>query len=285
MITITLNRLIEVYNALLSDKLPRSYVESWACELLQHEENGSLLYEPSAQEELIRELLYNLFGCDERLPEDRARMIWTNEDIVEFLTEMGFRMESGLIVPEEIRYASKMHLRKITHLFDHSTAVFRVINRTETTRPEEYLFEDTDYALIPEEKQGYFFIKALRISASGIEKCFMDMQTEGRKSKWVVRRQTGRTVSVEEIGRQEAASVIPAIASEQYGKNADLYFAEKNPWVGIHVLKSGLPLARNKDVVRNDLYALKNRIRELRKTGEIIGGESLSGKMSRSKKR
>lgn len=285
MVTVTLNQLIEIYNALLSGKLSRREADRWAWEMMQHEDHRNLVYEPAEQEDLIWELLYNLFGCDERCIEDRNRMIWTNEDLVGFLTETGFTVQNGQIVPEKIHYEPKKHLKRITDLFDHDiTTVFRVINSSDTIDPAEYLIEHTDYALIPDEQGGYFFIKALRISASGVENCFMDMQIDGRKAKWVVRRKNGRIV-VEEIALQTAASVIPAIASEQYGNNTDLYFAEENPWEGIHVLKCGLHIARNKNAVKNDLYALKNRIKELQKTSEITKMASLWQKSNLRKKR
>ncbi|MDO5664670.1 MAG: hypothetical protein Q4G63_05370 [Bacteroidia bacterium] len=264
MVTVTLNHLIEVYNAILSGKRSRSDADRWAWQMMQHGDNRNLAYEPPQQQDLIWELLYNLHGIDEYCMEDHSKHLWQDEDIVKFLIRTGFTVENGQITSDKIHYFPPKQFITLQDLFNFPhKSVFSVTNSHQTPYPEEYTFEETAYALIPPEKKRYFFIKALRITASDIENCFMDMQTDGRKSRWLVR-QKNIGIIVEEIARQTDASVIPAIASEQYGSNTSLYFAKENPWVGIHVLKGGLEIAQNKDAVRKDLYAVKDQIKQLR---------------------
>ena len=55
-------------------------------------------------------------------------------------------------------------------------------------------------------------------------------------------------------------SVIPAIASDRYGRNSELYYAEENPRLGFKILKAGLNKARDKEIVKDDIAMLKDEI-------------------------
>ncbi|MDO5664669.1 MAG: hypothetical protein Q4G63_05365 [Bacteroidia bacterium] len=150
----------------------------------------------------------------------------------------------------------------ISNIFFHSTInVFKVINFFDVENPEEYLLTPTAFELIPDEDDDsarFYFIKALQVFTDKTVPCYMSMDTDERISEFVVK-QTETGIVLEEMDAQEH-SVIPAIASDRYGCNSELYYAKENPKIGMEILKAGLKKAHNKDAVKEDIVLLRDEI-------------------------
>ena len=141
-------------------------------------------------------------------------------------------------------------------------SVFKVMNFFEAKDPAKYLLMPTAFELIPDEDDDsarFYFIKALQVFADKTVPCYMSMDTDERISELVVKK-TATGIVLEEMDGLEH-SVIPAIASDRYGCNSELYYAGENPQIGLDILKSGIQKARNKDVVKEDIAMLKDEIR------------------------
>ena len=140
-------------------------------------------------------------------------------------------------------------------------SVFKVMNFFEAEDPAEYLLMPTAFELIPDEDDDsarFYFIKALQVFADKTVPCYMSMDTDERLTEYVVKK-TETGIVLEEMDGQEH-SVIPAIASDRYGRNSELYYAEENPRLGFEILKAGLNKARDKEIVKDDIAMLKDEI-------------------------
>lgn len=97
--------------------------------------------------------------------------------------------------------------------------------------------------------------------------CYMNMIMPERISEFVVK-QNENGITVFENLYDQKNSVIPAIASEEYG-NPELYYAKENPEVGMEVLKKGMLIAKNKDAVGEDMDYIYEEIKtQLKKSSE-----------------
>ena len=73
----------------------------------------------------------------------------------------------------------------------------------------------------------------------------------------VIKQGSNGQTKVESIYEQ-VKSIIPSIASECFG-DYELYYSKENSQIGIDILKSGLTIATNKNVVAEDLgYILRD---------------------------
>jgi len=145
---------------------------------------------------------------------------------------------------------------KLKDIFtDKKTKVFVVIN-SDNDNELNWTIEPTEYLLIPDEENLYF-VSAIEISANGIIDCFIGIEINERIAEIVVKRNKSGKAIIESIYDQEY-NIIPAIASECFG-DYELYYAKENAQIGIDILKRGLPIATNKNVLGEDLgYILRD---------------------------
>jgi tetratricopeptide (TPR) repeat protein len=81
--------------------------------------------------------------------------------------------------------------------------------------------------------------------------------TPERNAEIIIKRNIIRKTKVESIYDQKE-TIIPAVASECSG-NYELFYAKKNPQIGIDILKEGLNKSANKNVISEDLgYILRD---------------------------
>ena len=81
--------------------------------------------------------------------------------------------------------------------------------------------------------------------------------TPERIAEIVIKQGSNGQTKVESIYDQ-VKSIIPSIASECFG-DYELYYSKENSQIGIDILKSGLTIATNKNVVAEDLgYILRD---------------------------
>jgi tetratricopeptide (TPR) repeat protein len=151
---------------------------------------------------------------------------------------------------------------KLKDIFsDLTTKIFKVTN---DDNDNEFLWtiKPTNLQLIPDD-EAHYFIKAVQTLPNLTIDCFINISTPERIADFVLKLNSDGQTIIENIDRQEN-TVIPAIASECFGVY-ELYYSKENPQLGIDILKNGLEIAKNKNVVAEDLgYILRdeNRIQE-----------------------
>ncbi|MDO4704589.1 hypothetical protein [Tannerella sp.] len=181
------------------------------------------------------------------------------DDDVSFILSPSSPSPSRAIVPESTSADSLIGLADM--FFHPDVSVFKVMNFFDAENPAEYLLMPTAFELIPDEDDDsarFYFVKALQVFADRTVLCYMSMDTDERISELVVKK-TATGIVLEEMDGQEY-SVIPAIASDRYGCNSELYYAEENPRLGFEILKAGLNKARDKEIVKDDIAMLKDEI-------------------------
>ena len=136
-----------------------------------------------------------------------------------------------------------------------NTNVF-IVTEQDDDNELNWTIESTDFELIPEE-ENYYFVKAFEISENEKTDCYSGIMTPERIAEIVIKQGSNGQTKVESIYEQ-VKSIIPSIASECFG-DYELYYSKENPQVGIDILKSGLTIATNKNVVAEDLgYILRD---------------------------
>lgn len=151
---------------------------------------------------------------------------------------------------------------KVKNIFTSKQINLFVVTDKETNNPLEWEIAPTDFDLIPDTENTYF-VKAKQVFAEKTIDCFISIEVPERIVDYVIKPCHNGNTASESIYDQEY-SIIPAVASNCFG-NYELYYARENPQVGIDILKAGLPKAKQKNVVAEDLgYILsdENRIEE-----------------------
>ncbi|WP_322548941.1 hypothetical protein [Flavobacterium psychraquaticum] len=138
---------------------------------------------------------------------------------------------------------------------ERNTNVF-IVTEQDDDNELNWTIEATDFELIPEE-ENYYFVKAFEISENEKTDCYIGIMTPERIAEIVIKQGSNGQTKVESIYDQ-VKSIIPSIASECFG-DYELYYSKENSQIGIDILKSGLTLATNKNVVAEDLgYILRD---------------------------
>ena len=136
-----------------------------------------------------------------------------------------------------------------------NTNVF-IVTEQDDDNELNWTIEATDFELIPEE-ENYYFVKAFEISENEKTDCYIGIMTPERIAEIVIKQGSNGQTKVESIYDQ-VKSIIPSIASECFG-DYELYYSKENSQIGIDILKSGLTIATNKNVVAEDLgYILRD---------------------------
>ena len=136
-----------------------------------------------------------------------------------------------------------------------NTNVF-IVTEQDDDNELNWTIEATDFELIPEE-ENYYFVKAFEISENEKTDCYIGIMTPERIAEIVIKQGSNGQTKVESIYEQ-VKSIIPSIASECFG-DYELYYSKENSQIGIDILKSGLTIATNKNVVAEDLgYILRD---------------------------
>ena len=138
---------------------------------------------------------------------------------------------------------------------ERNTNVF-IVTEQDDDNELNWTIEATDFELIPEE-ENYYFVKAFEISENEKTDCYIGIMTPERIAEIVIKQGSNGQTKVESIYDQ-VKSIIPSIASECFG-DYELYYSKENSQIGIDILKSGLTIATNKNVVAEDLgYILRD---------------------------
>ena len=138
---------------------------------------------------------------------------------------------------------------------ERNTNVF-IVTEQDDDNELNWTIESTDFELIPEE-ENYYFVKAFEISENEKTDCYIGIMTPERIAEIVIKQGSNGQTKVESIYDQ-VKSIIPSIASECFG-DYELYYSKENSQIGIDILKSGLTIATNKNVVAEDLgYILRD---------------------------
>lgn len=87
MVVVNVDMVLGMYNSLLNNKLSYSEADRWAWNMMQESDNGTLLFQPSQDEELIWELIQFLYGIDMPDMEDRSKTARKDIDIIDFLKQ------------------------------------------------------------------------------------------------------------------------------------------------------------------------------------------------------
>ena len=136
-----------------------------------------------------------------------------------------------------------------------NTNVF-IVTEQDDDNELNWTIEATNFELIPEE-ENYYFVKAFEISENEKTDCYIGIMTPERIAEIVIKQGSNGQTKVESIYEQ-VKSIIPSIASECFG-DYELYYSKENSQIGIDILKSGLTIATNKNVVAEDLgYILRD---------------------------
>ena len=136
-----------------------------------------------------------------------------------------------------------------------NTNVF-IVTEQDDDNELNWTIEATNFELIPEE-ENYYFVKAFEISENEKTDCYIGIMTPERIAEIVIKQGSNGQTKVERIYEQ-VKSIIPSIASECFG-DYELYYSKENSQIGIDILKSGLTIATNKNVVAEDLgYILRD---------------------------
>ena len=147
-------------------------------------------------------------------------------------------------------------LMKLKDIYkERNTNVF-IVTEQDDDNELNWTIEATDFELIPEE-ENYYFVKAFEIFENEKTNCYIGIMTPERIAEIVIKQDSNGQTKVESIYDQEK-TIIPSIASECFG-DYELFYSKENPQIGIDILKSGLTIATNKNVVAEDLgYILRD---------------------------
>jgi len=144
---------------------------------------------------------------------------------------------------------------------DLTTKIFKVTN-DDNENELLWTIKPTNFQLIPE-GEGHYFVKAVQTLPSSTIDCFINIVTPERIADFVIKLDSTGKAILENYYEQEN-SVISTVASDCFG-DYELFYSKENPQIGIDILKNGLEIAKNKNIVAEDLgYILRdeNRIQE-----------------------
>lgn len=145
---------------------------------------------------------------------------------------------------------------KLSDIYKDSITKVFIVTEQDDDNELHWTIEETDFELIPEE-ENYYFVKAFEISEKEKTVCYLGIMTPERIAEIVIKQGSNGQTKVESIYDQEK-SIIPSVASECFG-DYELFYSKENPQIGIDILKSGLKIATNKNVVAEDLgYILRD---------------------------
>jgi tetratricopeptide (TPR) repeat protein len=145
---------------------------------------------------------------------------------------------------------------KLKDIFKESNTNVFIVTEQDDDNELNWTIEATDFELIPEE-ENYYFVKAFEIFENEKTDCYIGIMTPERIAEIIIKQRSNGQTKVENIYDQEK-TIIPSIASECFG-DYELFYLKENPQVGIDILKSGLAIATNKNVVAEDLgYILRD---------------------------
>jgi tetratricopeptide (TPR) repeat protein len=139
---------------------------------------------------------------------------------------------------------------KLKDIYEEKNIKVFIVTEQDYDNELNWTIEQTDFELIPEEG-NYYFVSAFEVSQNEKTDCYIGIMTPERIADFVIKQNANGQATVESIYHQEK-SIIPAIASECSGYYG-LFYANENPQIGIDILKSGLPIAKNKNVIAEDL--------------------------------
>jgi len=139
---------------------------------------------------------------------------------------------------------------KLKDIYEEKNIKVFIVTEQDYDNELNWTIEQTDFELIPEEG-NYYFVSAFEVSQNEKTDCYIGIMTPERIADIVIKQNANGQATVESIYHQEK-SIIPAIASECSGYYG-LFYANENPQIGIDILKSGLPIAKNKNVIAEDL--------------------------------
>ena len=138
---------------------------------------------------------------------------------------------------------------------DKETKIFRVTNFYETEEIADWQVEKTPFQIIPDPAIADMYdevliVRGFLVGKGKTENCFMEICMPERISEFIFRMINNEVVI--DNAYEKNLKAIPAMASDCYG-DYELYYSEENPQIGINVLKEGLDISSNKNVVAEDL--------------------------------
>ena len=141
---------------------------------------------------------------------------------------------------------------------DLTTKIFKVTN-DDNDNELLWTIKPTNFQLIPED-EGHYFVKAVQTLPNSTIDCFINIVTPERIADFVIKLDSTGKAILENFYEQEN-SVISAVASDCFG-DYELFYSKENPQIGIDILKNGLEIAKNKNIVAEDLgYILRDENR------------------------
>jgi tetratricopeptide (TPR) repeat protein len=151
---------------------------------------------------------------------------------------------------------------KLKDIFsDLTTKIFKVTN-DDNENELLWTIKPTNFQLIPDD-EAHYFVKAFQTLPKSTVDCFINISTPERIADFVLKLNSDGQTKIEYIYEQEN-SVISAVASDCFG-DYELFYSKENPQLGIDILQNSLEIAKNKNIVAEDLgYILRdeNRIQE-----------------------
>ena len=136
--------------------------------------------------------------------------------------------------------------------------IFEILN-SDNDNPIEWEIKPTTLQLIPN-GEGHYLTKAYRIEKNGLYKsAYINVSTPERIIDFVIYdlKKPSYSYAYNSINIE----VIPAVASDCFG-SYEVYYSRNNPDLSIEVLKQGLEISKEKNVIAEDLgYILRDEDR------------------------
>lgn len=136
--------------------------------------------------------------------------------------------------------------------------IFEILN-SDNDNPIEWEIKPTTLQLIPN-GEGNYLTKAYRIEKNGLYKsAYINVSTPERIIDFVIYdlKKPSYSYTYNSINIE----VIPAVASDCFG-SYEVYYSRNNPDLSIEVLKQGLEISKEKNVIAEDLgYILRDEDR------------------------
>lgn len=136
--------------------------------------------------------------------------------------------------------------------------IFEILN-SDNDNPIDWEIKPTTLQLIPN-GEGHYLTKAYRIEKNGLYKsAYINVSTPERIIDFVIYdlKKPSYSYAYNSINIE----VIPAVASDCFG-SYEVYYSRNNPDLSIEVLKQGLEISKEKNVIAEDLgYILRDEDR------------------------
>ncbi|MEP1488925.1 MAG: hypothetical protein ABJK28_10905 [Algibacter sp.] len=139
--------------------------------------------------------------------------------------------------------------------------IFTIYN-WDSENPIEWKIKPTSLQIIPKD-EGHYLVKAYLVEKSGLYKSgFVNVNTPERIIDFVIYnlKEPQYSYAYDSI----ELDIIPAVASDCFG-SYEVYYSRNNPDLSIDILKKGLKISKEKNVIAEDLgYILRdeNRYKE-----------------------